>query len=131
MKLHHYGFATKSIEKSAKEFEKFGYRATTDVIIDDLQGVKLLFLENNDNHVIELVASISEVESPVTKILKKNGSSLYHICYLVDDMEETILNLQKDRFLVVLKPTPAIAFDNRRVAFLYNANVGLIEILEK
>jgi len=27
MKLYHYGFATKSIEKSLREFERMGYHA--------------------------------------------------------------------------------------------------------
>ena len=30
MKLHHYGFATKSIEKSLKEFERIGYHALSE-----------------------------------------------------------------------------------------------------
>ncbi len=33
--------------------------------------------------------------------------------------------------MVVVKPIEAIAFDNRRVAFLFNKDAGLIELLEK
>lgn len=132
MKLHHYGYAVKSIEKSFKEFEKLGYRATTEVITDPIQGVHLLFLSNDTDHLIELVSPIDEEkESPVTKILQKNGPSLYHICYEVDSLEEAIKDLKSKRFVVVLNPTPAVAFNNRRISFLYNSHLGLIEILEK
>jgi len=58
MKLHHYGFATKSIEKSLNEFEKIGYQAISEKIIDPIQGVELLFINNENNHPIELVASL-------------------------------------------------------------------------
>lgn len=132
MKLHHYGYAVKSIEKSLKEFEKLGYRATSEVITDPIQGVKLLFINNGSDHLIELVSPIDgEAESPVTKILRKNGATLYHVCYEVEDIELSINDLKSKRYIVVLNPTPAVAFDNRRISFLYNPNLGLIEILEK
>lgn len=132
MKLHHYGYAVKSIEKALTEFEKLGYIAQSEIIIDPIQGVKLLFLNNGSDHLIELVSPIDkEIESPITKILQKNGATLYHICYEVENMEESVNNLKSNRYVVVLNPTPAVAFDNRRICFLYNPNLGLIEILEK
>lgn len=132
MKLHHYGYAVKSIEKSLKEFEKLGYVAKSEVITDVVQRVNLLFVNNGSDHLIELVAPIDEkIESPVTKILKKNGATLYHICYEVESIEETINDLKSKRYMVLLNPTPAVAFNNRRISFLYNPNLGLIEILEK
>jgi len=65
MKLHHYGFATKSIEKSLNEFEKIGYQAISEKIIDPIQGVELLFINNENNHPIELVAPLDGNESPI------------------------------------------------------------------
>jgi methylmalonyl-CoA/ethylmalonyl-CoA epimerase len=130
MKLHHYGFAAKSIEKSLREFEKLGYKAVSEQIHDPVQGVNLLFINNGYDHLIELVSPAGE-ESPVTKILGKNGSSLYHICYEVAHLDTVIDDLKSKRFIVVLPPTPAIAFQNRNISFLYNPSTGLIELLEK
>ncbi|MDY3428149.1 VOC family protein [Riemerella anatipestifer] len=131
MKLHHYGFATKSIDKSLKEFEKIGYTAASEKIIDPIQGVELLFIGNDTNHLIELVSPLDKNDSPVTKILQKNGASLYHICYEVEDLDVTIEDFKKKKFLLVLAPTPAVAFNNRRISFMYNTHLGLIEFLEK
>ncbi|MDD1552701.1 lactoylglutathione lyase [Riemerella anatipestifer] len=131
MKLHHYGFATKSIDKSLKEFEKIGYTATSERIIDPIQGVELLFIGNDTSHLIELVSPLDKNDSPVTKILQKNGASLYHICYEVEDLDVTIEDFKKKKFLLVLAPTPAVAFNNRRISFMYNTHLGLIEFLEK
>ena len=98
-KLHHYGFATKSIKKSLIQFSKLGYVPIT--------------------------------LGPVSGILKKNGPTLYHICYEVYDLEKELKDLVAKRFVVLMKPTPAIAFNNRHISFLYNAQVGLIELLQK
>ncbi len=130
-KLHHYGFATKSLDKSAKEFLKLGYSTTSNIIRDEIQGVDLLFIKNKSDHLIELVAPIEGINGPVSDILKRSGSGFYHVCYEVIDLDKSLSYLSQNRFIVVLKPTPAIAFDNRIISFLYNSNLGLIEILQK
>lgn len=130
MKVHHYGVATKSIVKSVKAFESLGYSSCSEVIFDPIQGVNLLFLKNENDHLIELVEA-AQADNPVSKILAKAGTSLYHICYEVENILESITVLKKQRFMVVLEPTPAIAFDNKKISFLYNPALGLIELLEK
>ena len=130
MKVHHYGLATKNIEKSARTFLVLGYEKVTDVIHDPIQGVHLLFLRNENDHLIELVSPAGD-QSPVGKILGKVGSSLYHICYEVEDLEEAIDRLKKERFVVVVAPVTAVAFDGRKISFLYHPTVGLIELLER
>lgn len=129
MKIHHYGMATKSIIKSVSAFLSLGYKATSEVIYDSIQGVNLLFLKNENDHSIELVEP-AVGDNPVSKILAKTGTSLYHICYEVEDIVAKIKELNSQRFVVVLEPTPAIAFENRKICFLYNPSVGLIELLE-
>lgn len=130
MKLHHYGFATKSIEKSSLAFKSLGYAEVSKKIYDPLQGVDILFIKNAADHLIELVEP-AQFENPVSKILSKSGCSIYHICYEVTDIEATIAQLKKEKYLVVLKPTPAIAFNNRYICFLYHSQLGLIELLQK
>ncbi|WP_407404328.1 VOC family protein [Chryseobacterium sp.] len=129
MRVHHYGFATKSIEKSLKPFLSLGYSISSDKIFDPLQGVNLLFLKNENDHLIELVEP-AQIDNPISKILSKLGSSLYHICYEVDSFDKVIEELKKQRFVQITAPTPAVAFQGRRVCFLYNPAMGLIELLE-
>ncbi|WP_017494970.1 VOC family protein [Flavobacterium sp. WG21] len=130
MRVHHYGVATKSISKSVKAFATLGYSECSEVIFDPLQGVNLLFLKNENDHLIELVEP-AVAENPVSKILAKSGSSLYHICYEVDNIDEKIEELKKQRFVQIIPPTPAVAFDGRKICFFYNPTLGLIELLEK
>ncbi|OXB00998.1 lactoylglutathione lyase [Flavobacterium plurextorum] len=130
MKVHHYGIATKSIEKSIKSFLSLGYSPSSEIIFDPLQGVNLLFLKNENDHLIELVEPGQE-DNPVSKILSKSGTSIYHICYEIDDINSKIEELKKKRFISIIPPTPAIAFNGRKICFLYNPTLGLIELLEK
>ncbi|MDL1914029.1 MAG: lactoylglutathione lyase [Bergeyella sp.] len=130
MRLHHYGLATKSVDRSLKEFEKLGYTRVSNNIVDPVQGVELLFIDNNAGHLIELVSPVSD-RSPVNRILEKVGLSIYHICYEVEDLDNVIAEFKSKRFIKVMKPTPATAFGNKRICFLYNALTGLIELLER
>jgi methylmalonyl-CoA/ethylmalonyl-CoA epimerase len=58
------------------------------------------------------------------------GVSPYHICYKVQDMEAAITMLRGQRFLLVSGPVAACAMQDRRVAFLFQKNTGLIELVE-
>jgi methylmalonyl-CoA/ethylmalonyl-CoA epimerase len=129
MELHHYGFATKSLEQSLKAYRSLGYEKISEIITDPVQDVKLQFLQLRGLPMIELVEPLSE-QSPVTKILDKNGCILYHSCYEVNDIYIKIKELRKEGFLIVVKPVQAVAF-NRLIAFLYNPAAGLIELLQK
>ena len=129
MELHHYGFATKSLEQSLKGYQSLGYQKISEIITDPIQHVKLQFLELPGFPLIELVEPLSS-KSPVSKILDKNGSILYHSCYEVNDIYLKIKELRKQGFLIVVKPVEAVAF-KRLIAFLYNPATGLIELLQR
>lgn len=130
MELHHYGFATSNIADCLEAYKALGYEATTNIIEDKIQNVRLLFLKRPGEALIELVEPIDE-RSPVSAILKKSGPTLYHICYEVEDIAQSISELRAKKYLVVVKPVPAIAFNNRLISFLYHKHTGLIELLEK
>jgi methylmalonyl-CoA/ethylmalonyl-CoA epimerase len=131
MTLHHYGFATNDVDKTAAQYELFGFRKLDkEPIIDPIQNVKLLFLQKENSHTIELVQPIS-LDSPVSNIIQKAGPSLYHICYEVDSIQQSKAELRQNGFIAIGDLTPAIAFKNRLICFLYNKHVGLIELLEK
>lgn len=79
---------------------------------------------------VELISPKDDT-SPVCKNLQKNGVSPYHICYETESLEESIAELKKQKFLMVSKPSPAVAFGGKRVCFLFSKSVGLVELVEK
>lgn len=129
MKIHHIGYAVKNIEDSINEFKKLGYITIENKIVDNQRNVIIQFIKNGD-YLIELVAPLNK-ESPVTNLLKKQGNSLYHICYKTDNLKKEIKDLDNNGFVVISNLLEAPAINNKRVIFLYKEDIGLIELVEK
>ncbi|MDR2917489.1 MAG: VOC family protein [Tannerella sp.] len=128
-KFHHIGIATTDIDKTAEYYLDTGF-SMTEKVTDPVQNVKISFLTKDGMPRIELLEPAGE-NSPVSRILSKSGAGPYHLCYEVDDIEAGICELKKKHFIPLSRPVQAIALDNRLICFLYNADVGLIEILQK
>ena len=129
MTFHHVGIAVRSIEDSAKWYQAEGY-TLSETILDPIQNVSVAFLERADSPRLELVQPVDSA-SPVNNILKKVGVSAYHSCYEVADIQQKIEELEQQDFRLIVEPVPAVAFQNRRICFLYHIDNGLIELLEK
>ena len=128
-RFHHVGVASRSIEASTSLYIDAGFQPSKK-IHDPIQNVNIAFLKKEGAPLIELVEPVNE-DSPVNNILKKVGVSAYHFCYEVDDIYSSIKLLEDKDYILMVEPVNAIAFENRKICFLYNTEVGLIEFLEK
>ena len=128
-KFEHIGVAVPEIEPTAKVYVEAGY-TQTEPVYDPIQNVHICFLSKDGMPTVELLAP-HDSTSPIQKTLDKMGVTPYHTCYEVESIEEAITELRKLRYIVVRKPEPAVAFEGKRVCFLYNKQVGLIEIVER
>ena len=128
MKFHHIGMAVKSIDATAAIYEDGGYRMS-DIVFDPIQNVDICWMTKEDAPIVELLAPVND-ESPVNKTLEKVGVSPYHCCYVVN-IEAAVKELRAQKYVMVSKPAEAVAFCGSRVCFLFNKNVGLIELVEE
>lgn len=128
LKPHHIGYLVKNIAKAKKIFEEMGYVIEGESVYDNWRDVDICFLYNG-GYRIELV-SPRGTGSAVGELRKKIGNSPYHICYEVDDVNNTIKELGKKHFIIWQEPHEAVALGGRKVAFLVNGQVGMIELLE-
>lgn len=129
MKFHHIGMAVKDIDATAAIYESAGYRMS-EIVFDPIQNVNICWLTKEGAPIVELLAPVDET-SPVCKILEKNGVTPYHCCYVVENIDDAVKQLRKEKYVLTSKPEPAVAFCGSRVCFLYNKNVGLIELVEE
>ena len=67
--------------------------------------------------------------SPVAKFLAKGGG-LYHLCFEIDNLDEHLETLQQQGAFIIKPPTPATAFQGRRVAFVLMPDKDLVEFIE-
>jgi methylmalonyl-CoA/ethylmalonyl-CoA epimerase len=129
LNFHHIGYAVNDISITAEYYVRGGW-VLSDVYIDLTQNAKIAFLFKDDFPLIELVAPINE-NSPVIKTLDKMGVTSYHICYEVDNIEQSIKTLKELHFVLLSKPVDAIALENRKICYLYHSHIGLVELLNK
>ncbi len=129
MHFHHIGVAVFDIKQASCFYTSLGYHKEIE-IYDPEQNVEVCVLRHNSSPCIELLAPHDD-KSPINNILKKSGATPYHICYEVDNIEECIVSLKREKFLPISKVKVSNAFDNHRVCFLIKKDIGLIEIIEK
>ena len=127
MKIHHIGIACKNI--SATIEKKYKNCEYSQEFYDENQGVKIVFVTTIDNQKIELIESIID-NSPVSKMLKERDEVVYHSCYTIDNINNAMSSLKNQNFIQVSDIINAPALENKKIFFLYNASVGLIELLE-
>lgn len=127
-RFHHIGVAVKTMDATLEVYKAGGYNAST-ITFDPVQNVNICWLTKVGMPTVELLAPVDE-SSPVCKTLEKNGVTPYHMCYIVEDMESAVAELRKMKYVVVVKPVEAPAITNCKVSFLFNKNVGLIELVE-
>jgi methylmalonyl-CoA/ethylmalonyl-CoA epimerase len=126
--VHHIGYLVKKIEHAERQFEELGYVVERERHYDDIRKVDITFL-TKDSYRVELVSPVAP-DSVVSGLIKRYKNAPYHICYAVDNLEANLEKLGSQGFVQITKVQPAPAIDGRRVVFLQNAAIGMIELVE-
>ena len=125
MKLHHLGIATKNIQKTELFVKKtHDLKNSIGPIWDKNLNANLQLLEINNGVSIELV------EGPIVGSFVKKNINLYHFCYEVEDINCKDNEFTNNGGFIIVKPTPALLFENRLVTFI-STPIGIIELLSK
>ena len=131
-KLLHIGIAVPSLEPSTELLSKlFGYQVVSGPFDDPIQKVRVTFLARTSGDVaeIELIAPLSD-DSPIQSMLKKSGGGAYHLCFATNDIEVALSHAQNNDCVVLSPPVPAVAFQGRRIAWIYTPARQLFELVE-
>ena len=131
-KLLHVGVAVPSLGPATESLTAlFGYRVVSGPFDDPIQKVSVNFLAKSPQDVaeIELVAPLSD-DSPIKSMLAKNGGGAYHFCFETSDIDAALVHAKKNGCLIVSPPVPAVAFNGRRIAWLYSRSRQLFELVE-
>ena len=128
-KLDHIALAVQKAEKVQKVFEEaFGWSAVHEEEVPS-EGVRVVMLEAPSAR-IELLEPLRE-NTPVGKFLQKRGEGLHHLCYEVENIEETLEKL-REKGVEILEPAPRKGAKGAKIAFLHPKSTGgvLIELKE-
>lgn len=129
MILDHVGIAVKSLPEGIEHWKKvFGYRQSTEIVLNTRQKVKVAFLGKDDSLPIKLFEP-TDASSPAYAFAHRGGG-LHHLCFRCEKLEEEIARLVPLGLRVLVASQPGEAFDNEHIAFLF-ANQGLnIELID-
>lgn len=131
-KLLHVGVAVAELGPTTEFLsDLFGYRVVSGPFEDPLQKVRVNFLAKSDKDVaeIELIAPLGE-DSPIQSMLSKSGGGAYHLCFETNELDRALEHARKSGCIVVAAPAPAMAFQGRRIAWIYTRSRQLFELVE-
>ncbi|MCM1264208.1 MAG: VOC family protein [Butyrivibrio sp.] len=125
-KLHHIGYLISNMEKSISSFLLLGYEADS-IFYDEERMADFCFLHSNSG-IIELVAP--KEESELHPLLKQYRNAPYHLCFEVEDLDESVGCLKSHGFLLFKDKQRANAISKTaQVVFLMHASLGIIELV--
>lgn len=127
--FHHLGIATRSIENCVSIYSKLGY-SISDIRVEPSQNVKICFLSKEGGPLLELVEPQNN-DSPVSNIVKNSGTTPYHTCYQVENLQESLEELEELNFRVLFEPLKSEAMDEGLFCYLFSAEIGLIELYQR
>ena len=128
-RLDHIGIAVEDLDAAIEK-----YKALTGIKIVKTenvaqQQVDVAFFPLKETS-IELLQGTHSL-SPITKFLNKKGGSVHHLCFEVDDIENTKAELSKSGFEFI-KAASDKGAHGTKVAFIHPSSTGgvLLELVE-
>jgi methylmalonyl-CoA/ethylmalonyl-CoA epimerase len=107
-----------------------GVPAMSEIYTDTLQRSKVAFAVTDNGVRIELIEPLGP-DSPVAEVLKRKRGGLHHLCFEAQSLETDIARLKEHGCMMISPPKPAVAFNNRRVVFLFTPTFEVIELVEE
>lgn len=100
-----------------------------EVPLDDADGASIAGLAAGAS-LVELLEAKS-ADSPIGKFLAKRGPGIHHVCFAVDDLDDTLARC-RTAGLRLIDQVPRIGAEGKRIAFLHPSATGgvLIELSE-
>ena len=133
MVIDHISFAVKNLEEGISYWSRvFGYRQLTNMVVNSLQKVKVVFLGKENSIAVKLIEPV-EGNLSLQNFVNRGGG-FHHICFKCSDINEKLNELSDKGLLVLVPPQPGEAFNNHEIAFLlarYGLNIELIDTEER
>jgi methylmalonyl-CoA/ethylmalonyl-CoA epimerase len=97
--------------------------------LDDSDGARIVGLSAGES-LVELLEAATP-ESPIGRFVAKRGAGIHHICFAVDDLDQT-LERCRAAGIRLIDETPRTGAEGKRIAFLHPSATGgvLVELSE-
>ncbi|HET9636618.1 MAG TPA: methylmalonyl-CoA epimerase [Gemmatimonadaceae bacterium] len=126
-RVSHIGIAVEALAETLPFFrDVLGLRETP---LDDADGASIVGLQAGEP-LVELLEAENE-ESPIARFIAKRGPGIHHICFSVDDLDETMERCRRAGVRLI-DEKPRVGAEGKRIAFLHPKSTGgvLVELSE-
>jgi methylmalonyl-CoA/ethylmalonyl-CoA epimerase len=129
-KIDHLGIAVRSLEEGLALWGDLLGLEPAEIETVTEQGVRTAFLNVGETR-LELLEPTGP-DTPVGRFLHKRGPGFHHICFLVEDLESALRQLEA-RGLRLVDQQPRNGAGGSKVAFLHPSSTGgvLVELKQK
>ncbi|MCL4477731.1 MAG: methylmalonyl-CoA epimerase [Deltaproteobacteria bacterium] len=130
MRLNHIAIAVKDLSQAVSIYHnKIGASLGSRHVVES-EGIEIAVI-NLDNTEIELMMPINNTGG-VAKFIEKRGEGLHHICFEIDNIEETIKSLSNSG-LKIIDTKPVIGYKGNKAFFVHPSSTDgvLLEFYEK
>ncbi|MGH7652032.1 MAG: methylmalonyl-CoA epimerase [Gemmatimonadaceae bacterium] len=124
-RISHIGIAVRALAESAPFFrDVLGLK---EVALEDSDGAAIVGFTAGDS-LVELLEA-STADSPIARFVEKRGPGIHHICFSVDDLDET-LERCRAAGIHLIDEIPRVGAEGKRIAFLHPRSTGgiLVEL---
>jgi methylmalonyl-CoA/ethylmalonyl-CoA epimerase len=129
MIIDHIGIVVRSLEQGIQQWETlFGYRKSSDIVLNPRQNVRVVFLSKPQSLIIKLIEPAGS-DSPVFLFAHKGGG-LHHLCFRCENLNSQLAEWAGKEVILKVPPEPGEAFDGNPIAFLAAKNNLLIELID-
>lgn len=131
LQFHHLGLVVRDISEGKQRLtELFGEMTWSKTSIDPLQSVSVCFGSGaNNSFLYELIEPMRD-GSPIDNVIETSNNILNHVAYTSADFDNSLLRLRSLGCMPLGSPKPAVAFNNKRVAFYLTKLNFILEIIE-
>lgn len=128
IEFHHIGVAVKNIIREVPSYALLGYKPEGEIFVDQLQGVRGIFISANGQPRLELLENIENSDTLSKQI--NQGQRMYHTAYCVENIEKWRGYFIRNRGKV-LSPIKKSTYFGKGICFIILPNMAIIELIEK
>ena len=126
-RIAHIGIAVRTLDEMFPFFRDI--LGMAEVPLDDADGASIVGLAAGES-LVELLEAARD-DSPIGKFVTKRGPGIHHVCFAVDDLDDTLARC-RTAGLRLIDEVPRLGAEGKRIAFLHPSATGgmLIELSE-
>jgi len=132
LRIHHIGIAVARIGEHAGAYvDRFGVVPVTEIIHDPVQTALVQFFRVPGQDVLLEFVAPDGPGSKLSNAVEQRGGGLNHLCFVVDNIEETCSAFVAKGMALVQRPVPAVAFNQRKIAWVLGRDRVLFELVQR